>query len=256
VFNEGISDRGKILTRISNNWFKLLKNVKNHIIETDVNKMPEPFKKNSELLKDRVVMVKKCNRINYEFIVRGHLMGSGYNEYKNGGTVSGEKLPSGLKSGSKLPHPIFTPSTKADSGHDINVTFDIMASDIGFDLSNQLKNISIQIYNSASQKLAKHGILLADTKFEFGILNNEIILIDEVLTPDSSRYLRESEFNFALENQLPLPSMDKQILRDYLNTLDWDKNPPPPKIPDHILEQTRNKYLEIEKVIECISQEM
>ncbi|MDH4262605.1 MAG: phosphoribosylaminoimidazolesuccinocarboxamide synthase [Spirochaetia bacterium] len=258
VFNEGIPDRGKILTRISNHWFSILP-VKNHILETDVRKMPSSFASQAEMLSERTTMVKKCKRIDFECIVRGYLMGSAYAEYKETGMVSGEFLPSGLMQGSKLPWPIFTPSTKADTGHDINITYKEMEQSLGQDLSEKLRDKSLEIFTFASQKLSEKGIILADTKFEFGIEDNngenEIILIDEVLTPDSSRYWRQVEYEEAIKNNLPIPSMDKQIVRDYLNTLKWDKNPPPPSIPDELIEKTKNKYLEIEKVILCITRE-
>lgn len=258
VFNEGVPGRGKILTRMSNHWFSILP-VKNHILETDVRKMPEPFSRYADMLQDRAVMVKKCQRVDFECIVRGYLMGSAYAEYQKTGMVSGVTLPVGLKQGSRLPEPIFTPSTKADSGHDINITFAEMKKGLGDDLSEKLRKLSLEIFEFASEKLYNQNIILADTKFEFGLENtggkDEIVLIDEVLTPDSSRYWKKEEYEEAMQKGVSIPSMDKQIVRDYLNTLDWDKNPPPPRIPDEIIEKTKNKYLEIEKVILCITRE-
>jgi phosphoribosylaminoimidazole-succinocarboxamide synthase len=254
IFNEGVPDRGKILCTISNHWFHLIE-TKNHLIETDVAKMPEPFCSHGDLLQGRTVLVKKCQRIDFECIVRGYLMGSAFKEYQETGKAVGIDLPPGLKSGSKLNHPAFTPSTKADSGHDINVSYEEMAKSLGTELAEKLKKASLDIFNFASQKLYEKGIILADTKFEFGILDGEIVLIDEVLTPDSSRYWKITEYEDAMDGSKPIPSMDKQIVRDYLNTLDWDKNPPPPAIPNEIIEKTKNKYMEIEKVILCITSE-
>jgi phosphoribosylaminoimidazole-succinocarboxamide synthase len=229
--------------------------VQNHIIETDVSKMPEPFCRHEDQLSGRTILVEKCERIDFECIVRGYLMGSGYEEYKKQGSMAGIPLPAGLKMGSKLPEPIFTPSTKADQGHDINVSYEEMSKNLGHDLSEKLKNISLQLFIEASKTMEEFGIILADTKFEFGIKNGEIVLIDEILTPDSSRYLKKSEYEMAFAEGKALPSMDKQIIRDYLNTLDWDKNPPAPALPDFIIDKALEKYMEIEKVIECITQE-
>jgi len=261
VFNEGVPGRGKILTRISNHWFSILP-VKNHILETDVQKMPEPFASQAGILADRTMMVQKCRRVDFECIVRGYLMGSAFSEYQKTGKVSGIPLPPGLKQGSRLPQPIFTPSTKADSGHDINVTYEEMQESLGPKLSTNLKNTSLEIFEFASAKLLEKGIVLADTKFEFGLEKDttgenpgDLILIDEVLTPDSSRYWKKEEYDEAMAKGGAIPSMDKQIVRDYLSSLDWDKNPPPPPIPEALIEKTRNKYLEIEKVILCITRE-
>jgi phosphoribosylaminoimidazole-succinocarboxamide synthase len=256
VFNEGVPERGKILSRISNHWFSILP-VKNHLLETDVRKMPQPFSRHADFLAGRTVMVKKCRRVDFECIVRAYLMGSAFAEYQKTGAVGGMNLPPGLKQGSRLPQPIFTPSTKADSGHDINVTYEEMEKSLGTKLSQKLKKTSLEIFEFASKKLLEKNIVLADTKFEFGLENgdDELILIDEVLTPDSSRYWKQEEYDAAMREGGAIPSMDKQIVRDYLNTLDWNKNPPPPQIPVELVEKTRNKYLEIEKVILCITRE-
>jgi len=256
VFKEGVPGRGKILTGISCRWFDLLKNtVSSHILETDISRMPAPFCDNKELLDGRTMLVKKARRIDFECIVRGYLMGSGFEEYKKSGTVAGQPLPEGLKSGSPLPEPLFTPSTKADSGHDINITYQQLEKEAGSELASKLKELSLSIFNYASTLLLQHGIILADTKFEFGYDGDQIILIDEVLTPDSSRYWKKEEYDKAMETGEAVPSMDKQIVRDYLNTLDWDKTPPPPEIPNEIIEKTLAKYKEIEKVIQCITPE-
>ncbi len=255
VFREGIEDRGKILTRISNRWFSLLQNtVRNHLIETDIRKLPQPFCNLPEL-DGRTVLARKLKRVDFECIVRGYLMGSGYQEYQKSGEVVGNRLPPGLTLGSRLEEPIFTPSTKADEGHDINVSYDFMANEIGEELAARLREISLKIFNVASRLLAGQGIILADTKLEFGLDNEGLVLIDEVLTPDSSRYWKEEEYRDAIKNGKPLPSMDKQIIRDYLQTLTWNKQPPPPALPDEILQKAKQRYEEIEKAILCISPE-
>lgn len=253
VFNEGVPGRGVILTQISNHWFEILKPVvANHLIETEIEKMPSPVKDHPAELGGRTVLVKKCERIDFECIVRGYLMGSGHKEYQKTGEICGVKLPEGLKMGSRLPEPIFTPSTKADEGHDINVSYEVMEEALGSELSSKLRDLSIKIFQFASEKLYKNGIILADTKFEFGFYDGEITLIDEVLTPDSSRYWKLDEYEKAMADGTPLPSMDKQILRDYLETLDWNKQPPPPQIPQEIIDKTLQKYQEIERIIQCI----
>ncbi|MES0488896.1 MAG: phosphoribosylaminoimidazolesuccinocarboxamide synthase [Leptospirales bacterium] len=256
VFKEGIAERGEILTRISNRWFNYFKDIPNHIIETDVEKMPSPFCDQTQSLKDRTILVKKGQRIDFECIVRGYLMGSGYEEYKKTGTVCGVEIPPGLKKGEKLPEPIFTPSTKSDKGHDENVSYEFMAEHLGKERSEELKETSLKIFSEASAVLQKNGIILADTKFEFALDEGQLILIDEILTPDSSRYCKKEEYDQAMKSGNAIPSMDKQIIRDYILTLDWDKNPPPPPLPAEILEKALEKYREIERIIECALKEM
>lgn len=253
IFNEPIPDKGKILTQISNHWFQLIDIVQNHIIETDVKKFPQAFHPYTYQLENRSVWVKKAKRIDFECVVRGYLMGSGYKEYNKSKTVTGISLPDNLSLGDQLPEPIFTPATKADSGHDENVSFDIMAEAIGSNIADKLKETSIKIFQYASKKLYDSGIILADTKFEFGILNNEVILIDEVLTPDSSRFFERDEYEQARKNGKLPPSMDKQVVRDYLETLDWDKNPPPPALPEEIIKETQRRYKKIGDTIALLS---
>lgn len=256
VFSQGVAQRGKLLTSISNHWFSLLPMVKNHLVETNAYKFPAPFNNYIEQLQGRSVLVKKAQRVDFECVVRGYLMGSGFKEYKQNGEICGEKIPAGLQLADKLPQPIFTPATKADSGHDENVTFAFMAKEIGEDIANSLKQLSFEIFNFASKKLLERGIILADTKFEFGFLNNEIILIDEVLTPDSSRFWKVAEYEEAKKKGETPPSMDKQVLRDYLETLDWNKEYPAPKLPQEILQKTFEKYSEIEKEVLCITEQV
>jgi len=253
VFNEVIPDKGSILSQISNIWFENIDFIPHHIIETNAKNFPEPFNQYAEQIQDRAVLVKKAKRIDFECVVRGYLMGSGYKEYLEPQEICGNKLPSGLKQGDKLPEPIFTPATKNDVGHDENVSFEYMKEKLNDDnLSNKLKELSIKLFNWGSEKLASKGIIIADTKFEFGILNDEIILIDEVMTPDSSRFWSKEAYDKAMAEGKQAPSLDKQIIRDYLNTLDWDKNPPPPKLPDDIIQKTRSQYMYIKDEIKCI----
>lgn len=250
VFAETIPDKGKILNRISNLWFAHFSRIPNHILETDLSKFPEPFRSEPSL-SGRSVLVKKCKRIDFECVVRGYLSGSGYSEYKEKGTLADKTLPSGIPESGKLPEPAFTPAVKNDDGHDENISEAEMEKRIGSELFRQLKALSISIYTEASEMLEKAGIILCDTKFEFGILDGEVLLIDELLTPDSSRYWSKESYE---PGKTP-PSLDKQILRNYLLQTGWDKNPPPPHLPETLIQEIRNKYLEIQELIEtCLSQ--
>lgn len=251
VFDQVFSDKGKVLTQISNHWFKLLAEkvelaIPNHIIETDINRFPEDLRQAAEDWQGRAVWVRKLRRVDFECVVRGYIVGSGWKEYQKQGSVCGVPLPDGLKQAQKLPEPIFTPATKAQTGHDENVSFDYMANEIGLDLAKMLKEKSLNIYNWAAKRLESQGILLADTKFEFGLdENGGIVLIDEVLTPDSSRFWGEEDYQTGMSP----PSYDKQILRDYLETLDWDKTPPPPTLAQEIIDRSMAQYREIEQKI-------
>ena len=237
-----VPNKGKILSKISAFWFGLTENIiANHYITNDLNKYPEICRQYSELLEGRSMLVKKCKPLPVEAVVRGYLAGSGWKEYKASGTVCGIKIPEGLREFEKLPEPIFTPSTKADIGHDENINFETMSSMVGNETADIVRKKSIELYNFGWNYLNDRGIILADTKFEFGYdENNEIILIDEVLTPDSSRFwLKEkyepgkSQYNF-----------DKQVLRDYLESINWNKMPPPPPLPEEIIQLTFEKYEE------------
>ncbi|HIH19495.1 TPA: phosphoribosylaminoimidazolesuccinocarboxamide synthase [Candidatus Micrarchaeota archaeon] len=235
VFSEGIPYKGKILSGLSLFWFEKLKGVvENHLISTE---MPSGL---PSYLKGRSMIVKRAAPIKLECVVRGYLAGSGLKEYNSSGTVCGVKLPSGLKNSSKLPSPIFTPSTKADVGHDINVNDEEGRRIVGDATYDEVKSLSLKIYSTAADYARTRGIILADTKFEFGLYNGKIILIDEVLTPDSSRYWPSDLYKEG-QNQ---PSYDKQFVRDYLESTGWDKKPPAPNLPQEVIVKTSEKYVE------------
>jgi len=236
-----IPDKGKVLTDLSLFWFELLKNiVDNHLITADISKYPEQLKKYADQIDGRTMIVKKAEVLPVECIVRGYLAGSGWKEYQKNGTVTGIKLPDGLLESSELPEPIFTPSTKAESGHDENIPFKKMVEIIGEELATKVRDVSMALYSSARDHAKNRGIILADTKFEFGIADSKLILIDEVLTPDSSRFWPLDVY----EPGKSQPSFDKQFVRDYLSSLDWDKEPPAPELPEDIVEKTREKYFQ------------
>lgn len=236
--------KGEVLTAISNFWFDFTKDIiANHLITSDLSKYPSDLDKYSNNLKGRSMLVKKTKPLPVECIVRGYLSGSGWKEYRKSNSVCGIKLPLGLNESDRLPEPIFTPSTKADVGHDQNVSQDYIEELIGKDTAGRIARASIDIYQQASDYALSRGIIIADTKFEFGIYNNEVILIDEVLTPDSSRFWPADEY---LPGRAQV-SFDKQFVRDYLETLDWDKVPPAPKLPEDIITKTTQKYLEAYK---------
>jgi len=234
-----IPDKGKILTKISLFWFSFLKGlVENHLISSDVSDLPPQLQSVQDSLKDRFMIVKKCEVIPFECVVRGYLSGSGWKEYKKTQRICGIQLPVGLKESQKLPQPIFTPATKAESGHDENVSFDYMKDKVGGELAEKVKALSVGIYNKAADYAKNKGVIIADTKFEFGLWEGKIILVDEALTPDSSRFWPERSY----EPGRPQVSFDKQFVRDYLETCDWDKTPPAPSLPSEIVDKTRQKY--------------
>ncbi len=236
-----IPDKGKVLTQLSVFWFDFLRDfVANHLITADVDEFPPACAPYREELRLRSMLVKKTKPLPVECIVRGYLAGSGLKEYRRSGTVCGIKLPPGLREAEKLPEPIFTPSTKAQEGHDVNISFEECARIIGKDLAEKVRRISLEIYQKAAAYAEERGIIIADTKFEFGLLGEELILIDEVLTPDSSRFWPKEEY----EPGRPQKSFDKQFLRDWLEEIGWDKNPPAPELPPEIVEKTRARYLE------------
>ena len=246
VLPNGIPGKGRVLTGISVFWFRHMEDiVKNHLIATDVNDFPENLRKYRDMLDGRSMLVKKAGPMPVECIVRGYLSGSGWKEYEERGTVCGIKLPQGLVESSRLDEPIFTPSTKAEEGHDINITLDDMKKIVGDEAAERLKTLSLNIYSKARDMAEKKGIIIADTKFEFGLYGNEIILIDEVLTPDSSRFWSLRDYNPGKGQD----SYDKQIVRDYLLSLDWDKTPPGPILPDEIVAKTAARYREIMEIL-------
>ncbi len=246
VMNEGIPNKGIVLSQISKFWFMQTRDIiENHFVTDEVEKFPAPFGKYKDILKGRSMLVKKANPFPVECIVRGYLAGSGWKEYLNSGTVHHIKIAKGLKNSSVLPKPIFTPSTKAESGHDENISFEQMESIIGRKISGELKNASLEIYKLGAKIAKEKGILIADTKFEFGLLDGNIILIDEAMTPDSSRFWPAATYSPGKSQ----PSLDKQYLRDYLESLPWPKTPPPPRLPDEIIRNTSRKYQEILEIL-------
>ena len=243
VFDEPIPEKGKILTSIANYWFKKTNHIiQNHLTEININEVLSY--KESELLKDRAIVVKKLKPIPIEAVVRGYLIGSGWKEYTNTGAVCGVRLPKQMRLAEKLDQAIFTPSSKADVGkHDENISFIETKNIVGEELATQIKNTSIRLYDFASKHSIKRGIIIADTKFEFGLDNeDQLTLMDEVLTPDSSRFWPLQDYKPGLSPK----SFDKQIIRDYLETLDWNKEPPAPIIPESIMAQTAQKYKAIQ----------
>jgi phosphoribosylaminoimidazole-succinocarboxamide synthase len=237
----GIPSKGKVLNSISCFWFEFIQYITpHHLITADINKYPQALRKYRDELAGRSMLVKKTKPLAVECVVRGYLSGSGWKEYRQSQSVCGIKLPPDLRESDKLPQIIFTPSTKEDAGHDINVTQNYIEKLIGKDTAEKLKEISIAIYKKASEYAYQRGIIIADTKFEFGISDNKIIIIDELLTPDSSRFWPKEQY-FPGKTQ---PSFDKQFVRDYLESLGWDKKEPAPTLPAEIIEKTTQKYLD------------
>ena len=241
-----IPDKGKILTQLSYFWFDYTQLVcPNHVITADVNKFPPVLQKYREMLDKRTMLVKKTSVVPVECVVRGYLSGSGWKEYKTTGKTSGVKLPVGLKESDRLEDPIFTPSTKAESGHDLNISFKDMQKIIGASLATKIKKVSLALYQKASLHALSRGIIIADTKFEFGLDKDDLILVDEIFTPDSSRF-------WPLATYAPgkgQPSLDKQFVRDYLERTSWDKQSPPPPLPGDIIQKTSEKYFEIYRLL-------
>lgn len=241
-----IPRKGEVLTKLSLFWFEFTNDiVPNHLITAEVNDYPEELSKYKDILKGRSMLVKKAKPIPVECIVRGYLSGSGWKEYQQNRSICGIKLPLGLRESDKLPEPIFTPSTKEDAGHDINVSQDYVEQELGKEITAQLKELSLALYSKAGVFAESRGIIIADTKFEFGLYQNKIILIDEVLTPDSSRFWPKDQY----QPGIPQPSFDKQFVRDYLETLDWNKTPPAPELPEEIVLKTSEKYMQALRMI-------
>ncbi|REJ82080.1 MAG: phosphoribosylaminoimidazolesuccinocarboxamide synthase [Planctomycetota bacterium] len=239
VLPTGIPDKGRVLTKISEFWFDRLE-TPHHLLSMDLSDLPLPEGTDLENLDGRSMVVKKTDVIPIECVVRGYLAGSGWKEYGQSGTVCGLKLPAGLHESSQLPEPIFTPATKEESGHDENISFERMCEIIGPELAEELRRRSLEIYRQGAEYARTRGIIIADTKFEFGRIGDEIILIDEVLTPDSSRFWPEDQY----EPGQGQPSFDKQFVRDWLVESGWDKNSEPPALPDDVVSKTREKYID------------
>jgi phosphoribosylaminoimidazole-succinocarboxamide synthase len=245
VFSKGIPHKGRVLTAISEFWFNFL-GAGHHLVSTNVDEFPKVTHQYRDQLEGRSMLVKKSKVLPVECVVRGYIVGSGWKEYQQSGTVCGIPLPEGLQLADKLEEPIFTPAYKAPQGeHDENITFKQMEDMIGKELASYLRDKSLEIYKAGRNYADKKGIILADTKFEFGVSDGDIILIDEVLTPDSSRYWLKSDYHPGVSP----PSFDKQIIRDYLETLDWDKTEPGPELPEEIIHKASQKYLEIEEIL-------
>lgn len=239
ILEPAIPDKGRVLTQLSNFWFSRL-DTPNHLLETDIHRIELPAGLNPEVMAGRAVVVKKCEVVPFECVVRGYLVGSGWKDYQATGQVCGLDLPAGLPCAAKLPEPLFTPATKAETGHDENVSFSTLVSALGIDVANELQRRSVAIYEQGRDYAATRGIIIADTKLEWGWYEGELILIDEVLTPDSSRFWPGDQYQVGSNP----PSYDKQFVRDYLETTTWDKNSPPPRLPEEIVQHTRLKYIE------------
>jgi len=239
VFSEGIPWKGEVLTQLSLFWFDFLKETaENHLLPDQ--RLPSSLKRYERMLRLRSMIVKKAKPLPVECVVRGYLSGSGWKDYVKTGRVCGISLPEGLRESDRLPEPIFTPATKAETGHDINISFEEAAEMIGKDAAETVRSLSIKIYEKAEKHAERRGIILADTKFEFGFFSNRLILIDEVLTPDSSRFWPADGY----EPGHPQPSFDKQYVRDYVEKLGWDKKPPAPRLPEEIIKGTAERYIE------------
>ena len=241
ILPTGIPRKGEVLNRISLFWFDFLRDtVENHLITADVDQYPSKLLPFADQLRGRSVLVRKAEMIQIECVARGYLSGSGWKEYQSTGSVCGIALPPGLVESSQLPEPIFTPATKADTGHDINISFDQAAAAIGTEMASRLRELTLAIYSEAAAYAATRGILIADTKFEFGFIDGRLVLADEVLTPDSSRFWPKDQYRPGG----PQPSYDKQFVRDHLEAIHWNKQPPAPVLPDNVARRTSEKYQE------------
>src|ERR1700756_5602587 len=240
ILPDPIPYKGAVLNQISAFWFERFDDIQNHFVTATFDEFPKELQPFREQLAGRSMIVKKNKPLPVECVVRGYLAGSGWKEYQESQSVCGIKLPAELKLASQLPEPIFTPATKAEQGHDENIDMKRCAQILGDEIANRVKKLSLEIYSRGREHAAQKGIIVADTKFEFGIVDGELLLIDECLTPDSSRFWPKDEY---VVGQSP-PSFDKQFVRDYLETLDWDKTPPAPELPPEIIEKTSAKYVE------------
>jgi len=240
ILPDPIPQKGAVLNQISAFWFRKMSFVENHLVTDDIEKFPANLASFREQLRGRSMIVRKTKPLPVECVVRGYLAGSGWKEYQQSGSVSGVALPKGLQLASKLPEPIFTPSTKSEAGHDENIDWEGCCRAVGRDVAERVRDLSLKIYGAGRAHAANCGIIVADTKFEFGLLGDQLLLIDECLTPDSSRFWPADQY---VVGQSP-PSFDKQFVRDYLETLDWKKTPPGPALPPEVIEKTAAKYRE------------
>lgn len=246
VLGTGIPEKGRVLTQISLFWFDFLRDiVANHLVTAKVKEYPAPLQKHADQLRGRSMLVNKAQMVDIECVVRGYISGSAWKEYQQSGTVCGIQLPPGLRDSDKLPEPIFTPATKALSGHDENISFAEMCKRTGPELATQLRDLSLRIYTKAADYAAGRGIIIADTKFEFGHTFNGLVLADEVLTPDSSRFWPAEKYQPGRAQE----SFDKQFVRDYLETIRWNKQPPAPSLPDNVAQKTSEKYIQAYKIL-------
>jgi phosphoribosylaminoimidazole-succinocarboxamide synthase len=243
VLSPGVPDKGKVLTQLSNFWFRKFSDVENHLIETDVSKFPESLQAEAPLLEGRAVVVRKAEVIPFECVARGYLAGSGWAEYRKTGAVCGVRLPPGLVEADRLPEPIFTPATKSERGHDENIPYSRMADELGESEAASLRDTTLALYERARLFAESRGLLLADTKLEFGRLDGRLLWIDEAFTPDSSRYWDARAWT---PGRTPV-SFDKQFVRDWLDSTGWDHRPPAPRLPEGVVRTTREKYLEAYK---------
>jgi phosphoribosylaminoimidazole-succinocarboxamide synthase len=243
IMGQGIPNKGKVLTKISEFWFNFSKNIiGNHLISTKIEDFPVECSEYAEILEGRSMLVKKAKVVPFECIVRGYISGSGWNDYKKTGCISGIKLPEGMRESGKFENPIFTPSTKAEIGeHDENVSIQKMEEAVGGEIAGKLSKTAVEVYKSASDFALAKGIILADTKMEFGIYKNELIIVDELLTPDSSRFWPVSTYKVGGAQE----SYDKQFVRDYLISVNFNKQPPPPVLPEDVILKTSEKYLDV-----------
>jgi phosphoribosylaminoimidazole-succinocarboxamide synthase len=240
ILPDPIPAKGAVLNQLSAFWFSKIHSVPNHLISTEFSDFPKNLQPFEDQLRGRSMIVKKAKPLPVECVVRGYLAGSGWKEYQAARTVCGISLPEGLRQAGQLPETLFTPSTKAATGHDMNISWEECVEILGRAIAEKVRELSIQIYELGREQARQQGIIVADTKFEFGLLDNEVILIDEVLTPDSSRFWPADQYQPGSNP----PSYDKQFVRDYLETLDWDKTPPAPALPDEVIARTSAKYLE------------
>jgi phosphoribosylaminoimidazole-succinocarboxamide synthase len=246
VLATGIPEKGRVLTQLSLFWFDFLKDVvKNHLVTASVDQYPAPLKKYADDLRGRSMLVTKAQMIDIECVARGYLSGSGWKEYQQTGAVCGIKLPSGLKESDKLAEPIFTPATKALTGHDENISIEEMAKRTGKEMAEKLRDLTLKIYKTAADYAAGRGIIIADTKFEFGQTSQGLILADEVLTPDSSRFWPADKYQPGKAQE----SFDKQFVRDYLEAIKWNKQPPAPSLPEDVARKTSEKYIEAYRIL-------